>query len=111
MLGGFYRCGREEKSLVGLLPLHLTMLVILETPLYTSRYYPATHCSALAGCSEGWQVTEDLLSSWSVRYSEIYKDWLHRPHLGVISLQMAEAPSEVLCDDFLQHPDREVTPR
>lgn len=24
MLGGFYRCGRKEKSLVGLLPLHLT---------------------------------------------------------------------------------------
>lgn len=86
-------------------------LAILETPLNTCRYCPATHCSALVGCSEGWQVTVELLSSWSVRYSETHKDWLHQPHLSGISLQIAAAPSEVLCDDFLQYPDLEGTPR
>lgn len=44
-------------------------------------------------------VTVELLSSWSVGYLEVLKDWLDRPHPGFIFLQMAEASSEMPCDD------------
>lgn len=103
--------GERKRAWLDCYPFTSHTLVILETPLYMCRYCPATHCPALVGCSEGWQVTVELLSSWSVRYLEIHKDWPDQPHLGVISLQIAEAPSEVLCDNFLQHPDLEGTPR
>lgn len=42
-------------------------------------------------------MTVELLSSWSVGYLEVHKGWLD--HAGMISLQIAEVPSDVLCDD------------
>lgn len=111
MLGGVYRCERKEKSLVGLLPLHLTHAGHTVNPTVYVQILSRHSLLCSGRLLWSWQVTVELLSSWSVRYSEIHKDWLDQPHLGVISLQIAEAPSEVLCDNFLPHPDLEGTPR